>query len=114
MPVIESKLNNTRNLLQELGNSVSSLVNSSPDVFADAGIKSCLQDFLTVYQEAVQRLENPSFRIATLGTTSSGKSTIVNALIGRKIAPIEAGAMRGGVLTLNPHFSQIERSEERR
>ncbi|WP_333350671.1 dynamin family protein [Microcoleus sp. LAD1_D1] len=99
-PVIESKLNNIRNLLQELGNSVSSLVNSSPDVFADSGIQSCLQDFLTVYQEAVQRLENPSFRIATLGTTSSGKSTIVNALIGRKIAPIEAGEMSGGVLTI--------------
>ena len=100
MPLIESKLNNTRNLLQELGNSVSTLVNSSPDVFADSGIQSCLQDFLTVYQEAVQRLENPSFRIATLGTTSSGKSTIVNALIGRKIAPIEAGEMSGGVLTI--------------
>ena len=97
---IESKLNNTRNLLQELGNSVSNLVNSSPDVFADPGIQSCLQDFLKVYQEAVQRLENPSFRIATLGTTSSGKSTIVNALIGRKIAPIEAGEMTGGVLTI--------------
>ncbi|MEG4225320.1 dynamin family protein [Microcoleus sp. N9_B2] len=100
MSLIESKLNNTRNLLQELGNSVSSLVNSSPDVFADSGIQSCLQDFLTVYQEARQRLENPSFRIATLGTTSSGKSTIVNALIGRKIAPIEAGEMSGGVLTI--------------
>ncbi|MBD1939596.1 dynamin family protein [Microcoleus sp. FACHB-68] len=97
---IESQLNNTRNLLKELGNSVSSLVNSSPDVFADSGIQSCLQEFLTVYEEAVQRLENPSFRIATLGTTSSGKSTIVNALIGRKIAPIEAGEMSGGVLTI--------------
>lgn len=97
---IESKLNNTRNLLQELGNSVSSLINSSPDVFRDSGIQTCLHEFLTVYEEAVQRLENPSFRIATLGTTSSGKSTIVNALIGRKIAPIEAGEMSGGVLTL--------------
>ena len=104
---IESKLNNTRHLLQELGNSVSSLVNSSPDVFDDSGIQSCLQEFLTVYEEAVQRLENPSFRIATLGTTSSGKSTIVNALIGRKIAPIEAGEMSGGVLT-------IEHSQEQR
>ncbi|MEY3868415.1 MAG: hypothetical protein RLZZ338_2306 [Cyanobacteriota bacterium] len=97
---IESKLNNTRNLLQELGNSVSNLVNSSPDVFDDPAIQSCLQDFLTVYQEAIQRLKHPSFRIATLGTTSSGKSTIVNALIGRKIAPIEAGEMSGGVLTI--------------
>ncbi len=97
---IDAKLNNTRNLLRELGNSVSSLVNSSPDIFEDPGIKSCLKDFLSVYQDAVQRLENPSFRIATIGTTSSGKSTIVNALIGRKIAPIEAGEMSAGVLTL--------------
>lgn len=112
---IESKLNNTRNLLQELGNSVSNLVNSSPDVFADPGIQSCLQDFLKVYQEAVQRLENPSFRIATLGTTSSGKSTIVNALIGRKIAPIEAGEMSGGVLTIQHSQEQkliIEKTED--
>ena len=112
---IESKLNNTRNLLQELGNSVSNLVNSSPDVFADPGIQSCLQDFLKVYQEAVQRLENPSFRIATLGTTSSGKSTIVNALIGRKIAPIEAGEMSGGVLTIKHSQEQkliIEKTED--
>lgn len=104
---IDSKLNNIRNLLQELGNSVSHLVNSSPDIFDDPAIKSCLEGFLAVYQEAVQRLENPSFRIATIGTTSSGKSTIVNALIGRKIAPIEAGEMSGGVLTL-------KHSQERR
>lgn len=112
---IESKLNNTRNLLQELGNSVSSLVNSSPDVFADSGIKSCLEDFSNVYKEAVQRLENPSFRIATLGTTSSGKSTIVNALIGRKIAPIEAGEMSGGVLTIQHSQEQkliIEKTKD--
>lgn len=95
---IDSKLNLTRNLLQELGNSVSSLINSSPDVFAEPSIKSCLEGFLNVYQEAVQRLENPRFRIATIGTTSSGKSTIVNALIGRKIAPIEAGEMSGGCI----------------
>lgn len=112
---IETKLNNTRSLLQELGNSVSTLVNSSPDVFEDQSIKSCLRDFLNVYQEAVQRLENPSFRIATIGTTSSGKSTIVNALIGRKIAPIEAGEMSGGVLTLKHSEKQrliIEQTED--
>ncbi|WP_242046274.1 MULTISPECIES: dynamin family protein [Calothrix] len=97
---IVSKLENNRKLLQELGNSVSILVNSSPDIFDDPGIKSCLEGFLNAYEEAVQRLENPSFRIATIGTTSSGKSTIVNALIGRKIAPIEAGEMSGGVLSL--------------
>ncbi len=97
---IDSKLNSTRELLKELGNSISGLVNSCEEIFTDPRIKYSLKEFLTVYQEAVQRLENPSFRIATIGTTSSGKSTIVNALIGRKIAPIEAGEMSGGVLTV--------------
>lgn len=104
---IDYKLNNTRKLLQKLGNSVSSLINSCEEIFVDPAIKSSLKEFLTVYQEAVQRLENPNFRIATIGTTSSGKSTIVNALIGRKIAPIEAGEMSGGVLT-------IQHSQERK
>ncbi|MFM7408967.1 MAG: dynamin family protein [Cuspidothrix sp.] len=97
---IDAKLNNARTLLNELGNSIANLVNSSPDVFADPSINSSLEGFLSAFKEALDRLENPSFRIATIGTTSSGKSTIVNALIGRKIAPIEAGEMSGGVLTL--------------
>jgi GTPase SAR1 family protein len=59
-----------------------------------------LQAFRVVYEEAVARLQKPSFRIATIGTTSSGKSTIVNALIGRKIAPIEAQEMSAGILRI--------------
>ena len=112
---IDAKLNSARSLLKELGNTTANLVNSSPDVFEDSGIKSSLDEFLTAYKEAVQRLEYPSFRIATIGTTSSGKSTIVNALIGRKIAPIEAGEMSGGVLTLKhspKHRLIIEQTED--
>ncbi|MEA5530048.1 dynamin family protein [Dolichospermum sp. UHCC 0684] len=97
---IDAKLNSARSLLKQLGNATANLVNSSPDVFADPSINSSLEGFLSAFEEALDRLENPSFRIATIGTTSSGKSTIVNALIGRKIAPIEAGEMSGGVLTL--------------
>lgn len=50
---IDAKLNNTRNLLRELGNSVSSLVNSSPNIFEDPGIKSCLKDFLIFYLKSI-------------------------------------------------------------
>ena len=97
---IHSQLENTRYTLRALGNAVSDLVNSSPDVFGDPAIKSRLGDFLKAYQEATQRLANPTLSIATIGTTSSGKSTVVNSLMGRRIAPIEAGEMSGGVLTL--------------
>ena len=99
-PDIQAQLNQARENLQRLGNAVSELVNLSPDVFSDEAIKTRLQDFQQAYEEATQRLANPSFRIATIGTTSSGKSTIVNALMGRRIAPMEAGEMSGGVLTL--------------
>ncbi|WP_241537640.1 hypothetical protein [Cyanobacterium aponinum] len=76
-PDIQAQLNQARENLQRLGNAVSELVNFSPDVFGDEAIKARLQDFQQAYKEATQRLANPSFRIATIGTTSSGKSTIV-------------------------------------
>lgn len=97
---IKLKLSTAVALLKQLGNALSDLVNSSPDVFNDPAIASRLGDFRQTHETAIQRLTNPSLSIATLGTTSSGKSTIVNALMGRRIAPIEAGEMSGGVLTL--------------
>lgn len=104
----QKQLDKTRQLLQELGNALSDLVKLSPDIFHDETIKKNLQDFWQKYEESKERLAKPNFRIATIGTTSAGKSTIVNALIGRRIAPIEAGEMSGGVLRLQhseqPHL----------
>lgn len=97
---ITSKLDNARRLLDDLGNGLSDLVNSSADVFGDEAIQKRLQEFSAIYEEAVERLKTPNFRIATIGTTSSGKSTIVNALMGRRVAPIEGGEMSAGVLSL--------------
>lgn len=97
---VETILRNTCSQLRKLSEVIEDLVKTYPDVFSDIGIRERLEAFLQVHQEAVDRLETPSLSIATIGTTSSGKSTIVNALIGRKVAPIEAGEMSGGILTL--------------
>ena len=97
---VETILRNARSQLRELGEAVENLVTTYRDVFDDMGIRERLEAFRQAHREAVDRLETPSLSIATIGTTSSGKSTIVNALIGSKIAPIEAGEMSGGVLTL--------------
>ncbi len=51
---------------------------------------------------SIERLKKPTLSIATVGTTSSGKSTIVNALTGRTIAPMESEEMSAGVLRLIP------------
>ena len=97
---VETVLRHTRNQLRELGEIIQNLVIDYPDVFDDTEIQKRLEAFRRAYQESTYSLENPSLSIAMIGTTSSGKSTIVNALIGRKVAPMEAGEMSGGVLTL--------------
>jgi len=97
---IEQQLSNSRRWLSDFGNAISELVGVASDLFEDEIIKQGLTDFRQAYDQAMLDLMNPSLRIAMIGTTSSGKSTIVNALIGRRIAPIEAGEMSGGVLRI--------------
>lgn len=86
--------------LKDMGNGIADLANTYADVFTAPEIAEQLDAFRNAYTEALEKLNSPKLYIATIGTTSSGKSTIVNALIGRKIAPIESGEMSGGVLTL--------------
>jgi hypothetical protein len=45
-------------------------------------------------------LENPTLILATTGTTSSGKSTLVNLLCGAKIMPVAVQEMSAGVVTI--------------
>jgi|GEM_PF-1437394 len=97
---VQTILLDNRKKLKELGEAIEDLVIIYPEIFQDAGMKKRLEAFVQAHREAVCRLETPNLLIATIGTTSSGKSTIVNALIGCKVAPIEAGEMSGGVLTL--------------
>ena len=96
---VEALLKAARKELQSLGESVERLAQSYPEVFEASDLALRLDGFRAAHQEATERLKTPRLSIATIGTTSSGKSTIVNALIGRKLAPIDASEMSGGVLT---------------
>lgn len=62
----------------------------------EASINRCHSEFA----QAADKLNYPALRIATIGTTSAGKSTLVNALVGRKIAPMDAAELSAGVLHL--------------
>lgn len=53
------------------------------------------------YKKMVEKLECPTISIATTGTTSSGKSTVVNMLCGHEIMPVLATEMSAGVVTIN-------------
>ncbi|AFY36992.1 hypothetical protein Lepto7376_0566 [[Leptolyngbya] sp. PCC 7376] len=100
-PSPAENLNQIHELLKQLGRQIIDIYRSAPDIFDDQNIGTELEQFLNAYRDANNRLEYPRLRIATIGTTSSGKSTIVNSLIGRRIAPIEAGEMSVGLLSIN-------------
>jgi hypothetical protein len=97
---VSEKLEGARVRLEELGQLTAELAHTHSSVFDEPELRESLASFNSALQEARERLAKPTLSIATIGTTSSGKSTIVNALVGRRIAPIEAGEMSGGVLTL--------------
>jgi GTPase SAR1 family protein len=97
---VAERLEDARMRLKELGRLTAELASAHPNVFEESELRESLVRFNNALREGRERLANPTLSIATIGTTSSGKSTIVNALVGRRIAPIEAGEMSGGVLTL--------------
>ena len=48
----------------------------------------------------VYELQNPTLTLATTGTTSSGKSTLVNFLCGAEILPVAVSEMSAGAVTI--------------
>ena len=51
-------------------------------------------------QNLVDELHNPTLTLATTGTTSSGKSMLVNFLCGAEIMPVAVSEMSAGVVTV--------------
>lgn len=63
-----------------------------------------MQDLSTKLEEAlsklVDELNHPTLILATTGTTSSGKSTLVNLLCGAEIVPVAVSEMSAGAVTI--------------
>ena len=55
------------------------------------------------HNHLIDRLDHPTICIATTGTTSSGKSTVVNLLCGHEIMPVSLMEMSAGVVTIYHH-----------
>ncbi|HEY9631578.1 MAG TPA: dynamin family protein [Coleofasciculaceae cyanobacterium] len=51
-------------------------------------------------EKLVSELRNPTLTLATTGTTSSGKSTLVNLLCGAEIVPVAVSEMSAGAVTI--------------
>ena len=66
------------------------------------------QDFSQAVDKILAAIETPTLTLATTGTTSSGKSTLVNLLCGADIMPRMAGEMSAGIVTIK-HASDGKR-----
>lgn len=72
----------------------------------DTGLNDSFKSFFEEAQETIKRLQNPYITIATVGTTSSGKSTILNGMIGRDLAPSDMDEMSAGILKFTPSLNE--------
>lgn len=90
----------SRNKLAESKSEIILLQREKPFLFEDPIIFKALEALESEYHKANRKMADQTFPIATLGTTSAGKSTLINALIGRRIAPIDASEMSGGILRI--------------
>lgn len=87
--------------VNEVGSIAHELFNMNEAAFkGNRMLLKSFADFFSAQEKARQGLENPVLSIAMVGTTSAGKSTIVNALSGRKVAPMERKETSAGVLRL--------------
>lgn len=93
------QVDSARRCLSELRQVVSRIMERHSGIFQKGELCQCVEQLQGAFQDATRRLEKPAFRISSIGTTSSGKSTLVNALLGRRLAPIESDEMSAGILT---------------
>lgn len=70
-----------------------------PDTY-HAELKELSDKLEIAINNLVDELQNPTLTLATTGTTSSGKSTLVNLLCGAEIVPVAVSEMSAGAVTI--------------
>ncbi|MDR0706218.1 MAG: dynamin family protein [Planctomycetaceae bacterium] len=71
-----------------------------PKEWASSGLAEDVEKLRLLTDKTSENLRTPTLRIAFAGATSSGKSTLVNALIGKTLMPMEAGEMSAGIVQI--------------
>lgn len=92
------QLTYVRNCINEIQDKLNKALNSKCLILNDE-LNELLIHYLSIIARVIDLIKSPVISIATVGTTSSGKSTLVNAIIGRQIAPMNAEEMSVGILS---------------
>ena len=100
LPTENNAIDKARSLISSIQEKLNQLYAVAPSLEGNEIIKEPLFRSHAEFTQAAAKLAFPALRIATIGTTSAGKSTLVNGLIGRKIAPMDAAELSAGILHL--------------
>lgn len=87
-----------REILHYLNKTIYMLTSQYDEVLQTTSITDNLNKLSYLHKMSSDILNKPSFVISTIGTTSSGKSTFVNALLGSKLSPMSADELSVGSL----------------
>lgn len=83
----QEKLNRAVSQVHMLTNAVRELYSQNRKAFdGNKQLSKSFKDFFKITDTTIDKLNNPTLSIAMVGTTSAGKSTIVNAFAGRRVA----------------------------
>ena len=88
-----------RSSLEELRDHLSVVLVSLEDI-GDPALVSRLSESRSALEAACVELATPTLALASVGTTSSGKSTFINALLGTRLAPMNVDEMSAGMLRI--------------
>ena len=99
-----------KHLLEKIDQAVSTHV---PE---DKSTKKKVEEIQKEVKDALMELGTPTLRLAFVGATSSGKSTLVNSLLGHYLLPMDTQEMSAGIVRIrhedmrkNIHFLQKDR-----
>lgn len=101
--------NQASELLQNLNKTLYALSNQYTDLASHAQLISKFKKAAELHKEANIKLINPPLIISAMGTTSSGKSTFINSLLGLKLSPMNSDELSIGVLKFQ-HNNELKNS----
>lgn len=97
----QEKINRAVSQVHMLTNAVRELYSQNRKAFdGNKQLSKSFKDFFKITDTTIDKLNNPTLSIAMVGTTSAGKSTIVNAFAGRRVAPMNEQETSAGILKL--------------
>ncbi|GIW22869.1 MAG: hypothetical protein KatS3mg068_1876 [Candidatus Sericytochromatia bacterium] len=87
--------------IYDLNKVIYQLYSNYKEIFNNQDILDSLKKLAILHKEADIYLLNPDYSISVIGTTSSGKSTFINSLLGIRLSPMNSDELSIGSLTFS-------------